>query len=608
MISTDPQLHPTSAEFLELLERCMRSVPAEELPELIRIIAAGVPPELRMEVIEALPDTKDPTEPDLALRPYPELPESTPGAEMVERVETFVRRLENGHYYQGVKWDEERHEERAWGDDSWARDMDELFGCAATAYLAGNHELASRIFGRLLSTFRHADRTGVFCGPEQPEQMVQTHLSEAKRRYFRSIYFITELELRPQRLLTEMEALRSVGELEVGIRSMADTSSDGDPPLEELEQFLPGWIRILKGVRGDPRGFGREARRLLREAVELHAGVDGLGLLARETGGDHPEAYHDWVGMLVRLERIPDAIKAAREGVDRIRDPGYRARLADRLAMLAAEAGAADAAVEAARNAWRASPTLVRLLALVAAADLAEMRDAVLASEAATVLRPDWRHSDALACRLLLMVGRHEEATTRFQRADALGWGRTDHAGSVVLPFLLLSSTELPEPPRGSAIEALWNELDRTGPNYFDRRLLLDQMSSGGDFSSALLDRQKPYSELLRNAVVQHPIPGVYRPRMLGVAQLKVETVVRDILNAQHRRGQNMAARLTVAVAEAIALCQKSEDGVAFCDAVRKEYRRYSGFKEALDEQRSESPILPDRKARPDRAALKLIK
>ena len=589
-----PRPPSTTAEFLARVERAVPSRNYEQLLDVLRAMAPYVPPDARARILDTLPDISDPTEPELQITAYTPLPDAAAdGTEVLDATNTFVRRLEDGRYYEGFGWDEERREERAWGDESWAKEMDELFGRAATAYLSGNYGLAARVYGRLLSTFRHADRPGVFCGPDPPDEMIQTDLSEAKRRYLRSLYLVAKPEERPPRMLSELEALRHVGDTELGLRTIADTEADGDPPLEDMDAFLPEWIKALKGTRHDLKGWGREARRLLREAVEIHGGVDGLGKLARDAGADHPEAYHDWVGGLVRLERTAEAIRAAREGVARIRNAAYRARLGDRLAALAAGEGDMELALEAARSAWRASPTEVRLLQLVAAAEAAELRDAVLTREAAEVLRPDWTHSDALACRFLLLVGRHEEAATRFQRADAVGWGRPDHAGSVVLPFLLLASTGLPEPPVGSAVETLWRDLDNQGRNYFDRRLLLDRMASP-DAASPVLDSGRPYSELMRESAISHPIPEVYRPRMLGIAQLKVETVVRDILNGQHRRGQNQAALLTVAVGEAIAIAQGTDDGLQFVRTIRKTYRRFSVFKEALDDARTASTILPD--------------
>ena len=595
---------PTLAELVELIEGRISINSYEELLSVLRILLQHVPEERRLELLSALPEARTPTAPEFSLGFYAPLPSTSVGSVLLEKAEGLVHRLENGHYFDGLRWDEERREERAWGDESWAIEMDELFGQAATNYLAGNHELAVRVMGRLLGTFRHADRTGVFCGPDAAAKMVQTDLSEAKRRYFRSLYAVSPPSDRPSRLLAQMEALRSIGEAEVGLRSMMDTDGDGDPPLEDVDLFLPAWVDLLRSVSVDHPGWGREVRRLLREGVEIHGGADGLGELAHRSGADHPEAYHDWVGALVRLDRLPEAIRAARDGVARIRDAAYRARLADRLGLLARRCSDGDLAVEATRAAWRASPTQVRLLQLVNAAETASVRETVLAREAFMILRPDWQHSDALACRLLLLVGRHEEAATRFQRADALGWGRSDHAGSVVLPFLLLASTALTEPPEGSAIQALWHDLDVQGTNYFDRRLLMDQLSGGSEMEQG---EQRPYTELLRSAVQEYPIPEEYRARMLAIAQIKVEAVVRDILNAQHRRGQSQAAQLSAALGEAIALQSARADGLAFVKGIRDRYRRYSVFSEALKDVIRSSPILAASEDN-DRPSLVLVK
>ncbi len=597
---------PTLAQFIERLEEALAPHP-HSVSVAFRILAAEVPSERRMEVLSRLPKPSVTTDPELALRCYPEIPLSSPDSELVQATDAFVRRLEDGEYYRGLSWDDEQNEERAWGDDSWAKEMDEFFGRAAAAYLQGRQTLSARIYGRLLHSFRYQDRGGVFCGSESPDRMVQSNLSEAKRRYFRALFEVSPLAERPTRLLVEMESLRTVGDLEIGLRAMIDTEPDGSPPLDEIDSFLPSWIAALEERQHDDSGWGREARRLLREAVELEGGVDGLGRLARDAGADHPEAYHEWVGLLVRLDRIPEAIRAAEEGVDRIRDAMYRARLADRLVFLATSQDDHSLAVEAARSAWRASPTKVRLLCMVRAAEQAGMRDPVLVREASAVLRSEWLHSDALACRLLLLVGRHEEALTRFQRANALGWGRADHAGSVVMPFLLLASTGLKKPPSGSVLETLWEDLDAPGRQYFDRRLLLDAMTAGVAAAADVSENERPYSVLLTEAVVDHPIPRAHRSRILGTAQQKVEAVIGDILDGQHRRGHQLAAQLTVAVAEALSLARTSREGQGFVVRIRAEYARYSVFQDALSDARQASSVLSDA-SDPDRPPLVLVK
>ncbi len=605
---------PSLAEFLDLVERRIGVPSLDRLQDVIRLFAMRIPPEARLELVELVPEATTATDPEIPRPAMAELPPVLSEVyELYEQAERLAGRLEEGRYFSHVGWDEDRREERSFGDESWAKEMDELFGRVGTSYLAGNVELAARVYGRLLGTFRHKDRVGVFCGPEVPERMITTDVNDAKRRYLRALMELTPPFERPQRLLSELEAMRGVGDRELGLRDLL--TIDGDAPMEGLEAFLPAWIGALKAMARDARGFRREARRLLREAVDLSAGVDGIGRLAREEGDDHPEAYHEWVGALVRLGRVNEAVRAAREGVGRIKDAAYRARLADRLASLAVATDDTSLAVEATRAAWRASPNEIRLLRLAAAAERADVLRSVLTLEAGTVLRPDWPHSDALACRVLLLAGRHEEALTRFQRADALGWGRPDHAGSVVLPFVLLAATGHAIPPRGSALESLWSELDTPNRAYFDRRLLMDQLAdmdseepTERQDASAALDNGRPYSDLLQESIENAPIPDAYRRRMLEVARQRVEEVVREILTGQHRRGHAVAAKLVVAVGEALALSASVDEGRTFVRAMRREYTRFATFKDELDHIRTASAILPDLGPRPDRPPLFVIK
>jgi len=60
-------------------------------------------------------------------------------------ITSFVENLENGVYYEWWGWDDEIHDERAFGDESWAEEMDDLFARAAEAFLSGELSLARDI-------------------------------------------------------------------------------------------------------------------------------------------------------------------------------------------------------------------------------------------------------------------------------------------------------------------------------------------------------------------------------------------------------------------------------------------------------------------------------
>ena len=177
-----------SPSLIELIEQIETALPADrslQATEIIRLLCKFVPPEARRDVLATLPDTVA-TRPEMMFGPAHPIPATDPGASIVKQCDEFIRRLEDGQYFERMAYDEERHEERAFGDETWAREMDELFARAATAYLSESYALAARIYGRLLTVFRHSNRIGVFCGGHPPEDMVETDTDEAKRRYLRS--------------------------------------------------------------------------------------------------------------------------------------------------------------------------------------------------------------------------------------------------------------------------------------------------------------------------------------------------------------------------------------------------------------------------------------
>jgi hypothetical protein len=605
MVDTKTSI-PTLAEFLEAIDAHRAQHGEGAMEVLLRKVATHVPEEQRVAVLASLAAVTSDSIPLLTMTPAPDQPPESLDFELANSVNQFVRHLEDGCFFEGTGWDEELNEERAWGDESWARQMDDLFGRAATTYLSENRPLSAYVYGRLLGAFRHMDRPGIFCGAVSPDRMIQTDLNEAKRRYFRGMYEVTAPDERAPVMLALMESFRRVGDMDVGLAHIADM--EGEPVLDSIDVFLPQWIEGLRNVDTEEQTWRRMARRLLREAVAMYGGVEGLGTLAQEDGRTHPEVYHDWVGLLVQQNRFDSAIVAAKQGVQCIEDPTYRARLADRLALLAHTTRDPDLAVEATRAAWRTVPTLVRLLLMVAATERANVKDVVLAREAADVLRSDWEHGDGLACRLLLLAGDHSEAMTRFENADARGWGHTTNPGSVVLPFLLLASTDLSAPPEGSVLASLWADLDAQERNYFDRRLLQDRLTTGSDTGRHPFDHHRPFSELLLEAIASHPIPDTDRTALLGLAQLKVEAVIREVLEGQHRRGEILSAHLAIACAEAIALSQQVDDAIPFVEAIRRDYADYSILVSSLDDLQKQTPVLPDSEESSKRPALILLK
>lgn len=103
-------------------------------------------------------------------------------------IDDFVKRIEDGAYSHGWGWDNEIHDEREWGDESWIEEMDELFYRTDELFLSGNLKLAYQAYGKLLKAFDMDEESGHFPGQLSATEMVETDLDEAKTRYLRALW------------------------------------------------------------------------------------------------------------------------------------------------------------------------------------------------------------------------------------------------------------------------------------------------------------------------------------------------------------------------------------------------------------------------------------
>jgi len=622
--------------FLEELERRLRALSAEALRTALLEHAERLPARDREQFLAVFPagPSQAPRgrEPSAAAR-------QDAGRALLGEIDAFVAGLEAGKYYQDWGWDDELHEERAWGDESWADEMDDLFDAAADAFVAGDLELAREAYGRLLRAFLlDGGGVGTFCGPQPPQDMVAADVDEAKARYLRALYETTPAEERAEALAEEMEELAWVGG-RVGLRQLADARREGLP---DLDAFLPRWTEQLGFAAEHPDDA--EARALLAEATLLGRGVDGLGDLARERGPAHPELFLDWIGALTREDRVADATAACHEALAALGEHGeVRAKIAECLAALAAARDGSDAraaaVLEARRAAWRAAPSMVRLLALTAAATAAGAMagtpagtaEEVLAAEADLLAPAGWRRAgtgagnatpggttpadERLACALLLLAGRVDAAAERLGRAEPLGWSYSDNPGPVVVPYLLVASTGRPVPPSsgGSLLANLFQQMDghafwpAPSPSPGDLAssdddelgALDDEISDAGDEDldesegEVHGERARPgLAALLAECVAARLTSPAARARWLDAARKAVEQRVDAVVRGQHRGAYERVAALAAACAEAVAVAEGTGNATVFIQGIRTRYPRHWSFRNALDHAAAASPTL----------------
>jgi len=497
-------------------------------------------------------------------------------------VASFVVALERGEYVHGWGWDDDLGEERMWGDESWALDMDVLFSRADEAFFVGDLEVAREALGGLLRAFVSEPAIEGFCGPEPPEDMLDADVSEAKARYFRAIYLTESAEARAETLLEAAQELVLVGSEEVGIRAMADADA---PPLPDQDAFLDAWTAALEVSASVPMsGWSRLRKWLLREAAERRGGMAGIEALAQRDGARHPEAYGDWMQALSRQGRVAEALAAGREGLGAIAEAAGRAWFADAVADLAARHPEVDPRLvfDAAHSAWRAQPTTDRLLRLYGCrTDGADARERLIEAELGWLEGLDPPPAASLLARLELLAGRFRAAASRLREAPQLGWSGAGHPGRVAVPGLLgaaLGPEALP-PPGPSRLAELWEAMDRTaGP-----------AGSPSDIAAPA------FSQALTDTLRRRPLPPSQVDEMLtllaAVARDRVEAIVR----AQYRGAYARAAGLLTACAEGQVLAGRSAEARRLIEGMRLELGRYYAFRGELDAAVASSALLgPD--------------
>ncbi len=593
--------------FLNELEARLRALGADETREALLAYAQSLPMGVRPAFLEVFAVPKSilnggaggtiPASADAAREPDALLAE----------LEAFLKRLGSGAYVEGWGWDDDLHDERSFGDESWADEMDALFSAAGSAFLEGDLELARMAYGPLLRAFD--ENAEGFCGPEEPQQMLDTDIGEAKARYLRAVYETTPLPARAEALFTEIGALGYVGD-EASLRSVADAQRAS---LADLELFLPTWIAWLGQQAQRDSSAGdldrRDVARLRSEAALWSGGADALGELAREPGAPDPEIHRDWVDTLAREGRLEASAGAAREALERLPPLGVvRAGIAERLARLAAAHGDDDDALEARRESWRSAPSTRRLLQLVDTATALGVVDHVLADEAgwADLAYTDEERgtmrlaNDRLACELFLLAGRIDSAVARLSAAPALGWSTREHPGPILVPCLLVAATGIRERlhEQKTLLARAFDQIDADG--WVDTRdyheLARDDEIAESLFGGGLraIDPGEPQlSRLLADAISEIHPSSAERTRWLTAVRVAVDQRVSAVVEAKHRGAYQRVAQVAALYAEAIALIENEHAGANWLDGVRERYPRHTAFRAELDAAMRKSPLLP---------------
>jgi hypothetical protein len=491
---------------------------------------------------------------------------------LLDDIDAFADDVRSGAFSQGYGFDSEIREYRTWGDESWVPVMDALFEAAQAAFVQGRLGLARAAYRRLFDALDLGQEPETLPGRRPAVEMVTTDVAEAQARYLRAVYETTPPEERADVLDEEWFDL-PVWQLP-SLRAVREALPDD---LCGLDEFLPEFADRLRERRGAQVGV------LLVEVVEAGSGVDGLGVLARESEFARAQRYLEWVRALIRAGRRADAEAAAREALaaaapadDDHEERAARARIADLLADLH-PATALDARLAA----WQVRPSRARLLALHSAA----MNEATTVM--ATVAKSTGDAPDHLRAVILILACQVDEAVKLLDQEASPYTSRS--ADRVVLPYLLAASSDATHHPRweSSQLRTLLSDIDDLDP--WESLELMDDEDTDGDTPT-----KASLADLLIAQLRSSPAGTPRGKAYLKRAVTEVDATVDKIVGNQRRGEYAHAARLVVCYAEAVTMNDDAQAVQTYLQTARERYPRHSSYRAELDLAVRKSPLLPD--------------
>jgi hypothetical protein len=441
---------------------------------------------------------------------------------------------------------------------------------------------------------------------ELSDELADTFLA-----YLHALYETTPLELRPQRLLSEVERLYP---MILELPTLEDMSEIAQRPLPQLEELLPAWLAQLRSRPPGPGALHAVAwARLLLEAVERLEGTEAAAELARKGCPERPELLQDWFDLLVWQERLDEAEAAVTRALQEAGDPERKAHFTDWLAGLAHARGQSRQRQKLLQQAWRLKPSWLRLLWMYLTTPNAR-REALAAAERKAAQSGKLEPGERLGCLLDLLAADVGAAAARLERSSVLGWSEPDHPGSLAWPALLLAASGEPRPPRSSALDqfcqafgtARWDLATAAGlPHWTDFEIesLLpeDELLPHGEMRphAGPASRSEAIEvasylagmRLVSDALAAHPPTEEQRRELLPLlgelAAARARAIVRSLPEAMWQQ----AAWALAAFAEAAALAGSALGEQVLADA-RRELAEHTAFLKHLAVQEGESSVL----------------
>ncbi len=479
-------------------------------------------------------------------------------------IDDFVKRIEDGKYSTGWGWNDEIHDEREWGDESWVEEMDELFDRVGEIFLSGNMKLASLAYGKLLKAFHLSEETGHFPGQLSATEMVETDLNEARTRYLRALYETINKKERANIIFKEIDDLRYIGSSDFDLKTIEDALPNKP---DDWGQFLVDLKEIiLKNVitqKDSSWGYEKNFDMLCSIIFELE-GIEGLSKLAREHGNKLHKAYLVWISKLQGAGKDREAVEAYQQSLKVIpTQTRIRAEISDLAARSAMKVKDENMVFEMHKEAFFSSPDIGRLLSLresaMSLSRLKVMEEVVGFLEKHQGKQSFINDSEKLLVQAYILTEDYEKMWDVASKGKPLGWSGANSSQATAIPFLMVSSVRGMSLKSNSAIIKIW----RGREDYED-------------------EDNKRFKEIVEKDILSKDILGEERIKQIKWACSAVEKRVDAIVSNKYRGSYDKAALLLVGCVEALTLLDRYTEAQTLFDRIKARYNRHSAFQQEI--------------------------
>lgn len=437
-------------------------------------------------------------------------------------------------------------------------EVDEYLRRGSAAFLRKDYAAAHRIFGALLLPIGDGD---IDLGQhELLDEVLGADVAECAAQYVVSAYMIAPIAERAPAVRAAIDEVQGIEHFWEPLREMERVAVE---PLPDLPDFLARWRALIASQPAGKRTTDWDTRedRWLREVVKRLEGAEGLAKVARAT--KRADDLRAWCGSLVDAGDWKAALKAFDEAAELVTNNDYaRGELLDGAALAAQHLGrkALPAHLE---RAWRASPSMPRLLRWLGSST----NKAALGKRVAEALAACPKAAARQRALLYVLTRDFASAAKLLASAAGLGWSNGEHPGHLLFPLFahLLGGPRRPTRKDMNPISRRGMDLDEVEAmtvEPHEPRLVTPEVDA-----------------LLALAGVERIADPASRATVLSAMKEAAASRTAGVTEQKRRRHYGHAAELvSICVA-----CDEKGDTARWAASLRADYRRFPALRAALD-------------------------